>query len=91
MSESNETIAGLVHELEKSKSSFQRTVPLTQNLTKLAEKIQKKQKNTMELKKIENGNIDGSNNSQAHMDKLYDISHRVSHWMDGVQNDYRPS
>ena len=57
MSESIETIAGLVHELEHSKASFQRTVPLTQNLTKLAEKIQKKQKNTMELKKVENGNM----------------------------------
>jgi methyl-accepting chemotaxis protein len=57
MSESNETIAGLVNDLEKTKSSYQRTVPLTQNLTKLAEKIQKKQKNIMELKKVENGNI----------------------------------
>ena len=57
MSESIETIAGLVQELEHSKASFQRTVPLTQNLTKLAEKIQKKQKNTMELKKVENGSM----------------------------------
>ena len=51
MGESIETIAGLVHDLEKTKSSFQSTVPLTQNLTKLAEKIQKKQKNIMELKR----------------------------------------
>ena len=57
MSESNETIAGLMHDLDKSKSILQRSVSITQNLTKLAEKIQKKQKNTMELKKMENGNI----------------------------------
>ncbi|WP_261303914.1 methyl-accepting chemotaxis protein [Paenibacillus andongensis] len=57
MSESIETIAGLVHDLDKAKSSYQRSVPLTQNLTKLAEKIQKKQKNIMELKKVENGNM----------------------------------
>ena len=64
MSESIETIAGLVHDLENSKNSFQRTVPLTQNLTKLAEKIRKKQKNIMELKKVENGNLTDTNDSE---------------------------